>query len=137
MLSPRQRNLRAGLVAASALFCMTLSDKLPFPALGAESVGSASGGGVYDDRREYSSSVILPFDPDSGEGIYSDTREYSSLDLRYFDPDSGDGIYSDTRTGVRYYASAPAVDAASSDSVYDDTDAWGVTAGGQSASDIY
>ena len=137
MLSPRQRNLRAGLVAASALFCMTLSDKLPFPALGAESVGSASGGGVYDDRREYSSSVILPFDPDSGEGIYSDTREYSSLDLRYFDPDSGDGIYSDTRTGVRYYASAPAVDAASSDSMYDDTDAWGVTAGGQSASDIY
>lgn len=119
MLSPRQRNLRAGLVAASALFCMTLSDKLPFPALGAESVGSASGGTGSYDRRAYSSSVIIPFDPDSGDGIYSDTREYSSSDLLPFEPDSGGGIYSDTRTGVRYYASAP-----SGDDVYNDADSW-------------
>ena len=65
MLSPRQRNLRAGLLAASALFCMTLSPKLLLPALGAE-----------------------PFDPDSGWGIYSDTREYASSDLLPFEPDS-------------------------------------------------
>ena len=101
MLSPRQRNLRAGLLAASALFCMTLSPKLLLPALGAE-----------------------PFDPDSGWGIYSDTREYASSDLLPFEPDSGDGIYSDTRTGVRYYAAAPSVDADSGDGIYSDTGIW-------------
>lgn len=142
MLSPRRRNLRAGLVAASALLCMTLSDKLPFPALGAESADSASGGGGYSDRRAYSSSVIMPFDPDSGEGIYSDTREYSSLDLRSFDPDSGDGVYSDTRTGVRYYASAPAVGDVAADDGYSGADDWDtapapVPSGGQSGADIY
>lgn len=141
MRVPCRRYLRAGLVAASALFLMTLSDKLPLPVLEAESFDSASGGAGSYDRRAYSSSVIIPFDPDSGDGIYSDTREYSSLNLRSFDPDSGDGVYSDTRSGVRYYASAPAVDDDSIDDAYADADDWGTAAspaaGGQSGSDIY
>ena len=144
MVYPLRCFSRAGLVAASALLFTTLSDKLPFPALGAESFNADSGEGIYSDtrsraagliadagerygdRRAYSSSVIMPYDPDSGDGIYSDTRRMSSkVAGTAFDADSGDGIYSDTRAVSANMSRVDVgFDADSGEGVYSDTSEW-------------
>ncbi len=145
MSFPHQGFPRAGLVAASALFFMTLSEKLPLPPLGAESSDADSGLGIYSDtrlcasgfdadsggdgygdRRAYSSSVIMPYDPDSGDGIYSDTRRMSAkVAGTAFDADSGDGIYSDTRAVSANMSRVDVgFDADSGEGVYSDTSEW-------------